>query len=791
MRRSRWLILAVIIGIVAFIGVTYAKRKAARPPDVPPPPPLETGLDGRANDWVYTQSDGDRPRVTVRAKSFKQIKAPSVMELDGVELQIFHGDGGSYDLVKSAKAQFDISGKTLYSDGEVEIRMGLKEGATPVGHVITIHSSGVHFASDTGKASTERAATFEFDRGGGSAIGAEYDPGTRELHLLKQVSLDWRSSAKGTLPMHVEAGEAYYKESESKVNLLHWSKFTRGTLHMEAGGADVTLENGEIRSTVAQSVRGVQEDPGRRVEFAAESMLMDFAHGMSIKSIRGDRNGRLVSTAKAARTTVTGNTLLLDFAAAEKESVLSSALATGNSVAEVRPVPPNGPQAPDTRTLRSEVIRLKMRPGGEEIDAVETDGPGTVDFIPNRPAQPKRFLKGDKIWIAYAPGNRIQSFRSVNASTRTDKPGQAAPLLTQSKNLVALFDPAGGELATLDQSGSFQYQEGERRAAAGEAFLDSAKDSMLLKGAARAWDASGSVAADAIDMNQKTGDFTAEGHVSSTRTPDRKGASSALLSNAETLQARAQRMNSTDRNRKVRYEGSAVVWQGANRVEADRIDIDRAREVFEAHGKVVSQFVDKAAGPPEAAKASSAATAKASGETAAKAAGNTTTKSAGESAAKSVGAAATNAAGATARKAPAAPVFTVVRAADLIYDERSRIANYLGGASLTRPGLAVAAREIRAYLAPPEAESSLEKAFAEGAVKIVSTTAKRTRTGTSGHAEYYAAEQKVLLQDSDPLLVDSVTGQTRGQQLTWWANNDRLLVNGVENRPADSLLLKK
>ncbi len=746
MRRSRWLILAAIIGIVVFIGVTYAKRRVAKPPDVPAPPRLETGLDGRANDWVYTQSDGDRPRVTVRAKSFKQIKAPSVMELDGVELQLFHKDGGAYDLVKSAKAQFDIAGKTLYSEGEVEIRMGLRDGPELMGHVITIHSSGVHFASDTGKASTERQATFEFDRGGGTAMGAEYDPQTRELHLLKQVSLDWHSPQKGSLPMHVEAGEAYYKESESKVNLLQWSKFTRGALHMEAGNSTVTLEKGEIRSTVAEAVKGVQEDPGRRVEFAADSMLLDFADGMAVKSIRGDRNGALISTAKSVRTTVTGNTLLLDFVTVLKESVLSTAVATGKGVAEVQPVPVGGPMAPDTRTLRSETIRLRMRPGGEEIEAVETDGPGTVDFTPNRPAQPKRVLTGDKIWIAYAPGNRIQSFRTINASTRTEKPGQSVPLLTQSKNLVALFDPVSGELATLDQEGSFQYEEGDRRAAAASALLDSSKDLMILKGSARAWDSSGSVAADVINMNQKTGDFTAEGRVSSMRVPDSKGGSSALLSNSETLQARAQRMHSTERNQKVRYEGSSVVWQGANRVEADRIEIDRRRSAFEAHGKVVSQFADK----PKSVASSPAA-----------------------------------------KKAPAPPIFTVVRATDLNYDDRTRIADYQGDASLTRPGLTVNAQEIRAFLAAPEAESSLEKAFAEGAVKIVSAAEKRTRTGTSGRAEYYTAEQRVLLQGDDPLLVDSVTGQTRGRQLTWWANNDRLLVNGVENRPADSLLRKK
>jgi lipopolysaccharide export system protein LptA len=81
-------------------------------------------------------------------------------------------------------------------------------------------------------------------------------------------------------------------------------------------------------------------------------------------------------------------------------------------------------------------------------------------------------------------------------------------------------------------------------------------------------------------------------------------------------------------------------------------------------------------------------------------------------------------------------------------------------------------------------------------VRIVSTpvdrgAAKRTRIGTSEHAEYYADEQKVILEDGNPLLIDSLKGQTRGQRLTWWANNDRLLVNGVESKPADTIIRKK
>src|SRR5665213_2590256 len=146
MRFSRWLILAALLAIVAFVGQTYIKRQQALARDMPPaPPPLETGINGRASDWVYTQSDGERPRVTIRAKSFRQVKAPSVMELDGVELQLFHKEGAQFDLVRSAQAQFDIVAKSLYSDGDVDITMptaGAKGAATFDGpRIVKIHTS--------------------------------------------------------------------------------------------------------------------------------------------------------------------------------------------------------------------------------------------------------------------------------------------------------------------------------------------------------------------------------------------------------------------------------------------------------------------------------------------------------------------------------------------------------------------------------------------------------------------------------------------------------------------------
>src|SRR5438876_11726187 len=126
MRRARWLFLAAILAILATVGATYLKLRERTVRDTTAPPPLlDKGTESQANGWTYTLSAGDHPRYTVRAKSIRQIQEPSLMELNGVQLQLFHANGKDYDLVKSNRAEFDMAARSLYSDGPVDITMGL------------------------------------------------------------------------------------------------------------------------------------------------------------------------------------------------------------------------------------------------------------------------------------------------------------------------------------------------------------------------------------------------------------------------------------------------------------------------------------------------------------------------------------------------------------------------------------------------------------------------------------------------------------------------------------------
>jgi lipopolysaccharide export system protein LptA len=176
-----------------------------------------------------------------------------------------------------------------------------------------------------------------------------------------------------------------------------------------------------------------------------------------------------------------------------------------------------------------------------------------------------------------------------------------------------------------------------------------------------------------------------------------------------------------------------------------------------ADGKVVSYFVDKDKDKDKDNK-------KTDGKTAPK--GNTKTST-------------------------TAPIFTVVRAPHLLYTEETRIAIYSGGVQLERPDLAVTAKEIKAYLNDANADSSLDRTVGDGAVKIVSRAHAKVRTGTAEHSEYYADEGKVFLSGGSPLLVDSKSGKTQADQLTWWANDDRLLGNGAPITPVKSIVRKK
>jgi lipopolysaccharide export system protein LptA len=572
--------------------------------------------------------------------------------------------------------------------------------------------------------------------------------------MHSQVAVNWRGARPGSKPMRVEAGELRYLEREARIILTSWSKLTRQQMTLNAGPASITLEDGAIKLVETERAHGVDHQPGRELEYSARYLSMHFAANSEIEKLIGDGDARLVATSDSARTTTTADRLELNFQTQSGESLLENALATGKATVESKPQVRAGIATPATRVLRGEMVQLHMQPDGKSLQRVENHSPGTLDFVPNRPDERARHIDAERMGMDYSAGNRLETFRAVNVATRTDPPSTRAKdpaMLTWSKDLLADFDPKTGEMRRLEQWRDFRYEEGDRKGRADHAIFETPPDRITLKGSARFQDTTGSLAADEIARDQKSGDVLATGHVASSRLPDRKGGgSTVMLSQDEPILAKAARMTTRERNQLVRYEGEAILWQGANRLRAERIEIDRKQDRLSASGGVVSQFQDS---PPKPA------------------------------------------AGKPAARSKAAPVLTIVRSPELLYIDRERVAHYSGGAHLTRPGMDVKAREIRAYLsdrdAEPKSDSSLDRATADGRVEIVQRDGNRTRRGTAEHADYNVAQEKVVLEGGEPVLDDNLSGTTRGAKLTYFARNGRLLVDGAPSRPAESRIIRK
>jgi lipopolysaccharide export system protein LptA len=709
-------------------------------------------VNAEGKDWIYTHHEGNRPVVEVRATKMRQVAEPAKFELEGVQLRIFDPDGQKYDHVRSAFATFDTASGELFSEGKVEITLGTPSNARPEKDPVIIRSSGVHFEAATGKATTDRPTTFRFGRAEGESTGASYDPRWHDLRMHSQVTLRLHPEDPKGKTMVVQSGELVYKEDQSKVYLSPWSRFQRGTLTLEAANSVVTLENGQIKLVDADRARGEDHYPSRDIEYAASHLMIDFTPTGEVGRVTGEEHATITSTSDHARTRVASDRIYLMFEGSAGDSILKEAFAMGKSVLESKPLPRDGAELAETRVMHSDVIKMLMRPGGREIELIETQSPGTIEFLPNLPNQKRRRLEGDRIWLHYGRENRLQVLRARDVSTQTDplpnkekdkKP--PAPMLTWSRQLLAEFDAATGDMSRIEQSGDFRYEEGARKAKAASAELISSRDLITLREKARVWDDTGTTAADAIFLDQKAGSVFATGNVSSTRLPDERNKASSVLNTTEPFHATAEKMATSEDNSKILYEGNAVLWQGSNRLQAHRIEIDRNRQALFANGQVVNQTLEKTNKPASNGK----------------------------------------------------PLFLVVKSDELYYDDKERRAHYSGNVRFQRAAMEVTARDLQAFFTKPvegrsgNSETNLDRAIAEGQVKIVQQEPDRTRTGTGEHAEYFVSEEKVILRGGSPKLTDTVRGSTEGKELIYFAGNDRLLVDGAEDRRAVSQLNRK
>ena len=764
MRRLRRLIALLFLALLVATGVVfYYQRQRAKAEATPPPSPLPEGVAGIADRWQYTKTVDGKPIVEVSAREYRVIENPSRVELEDVELKIFGGDPTVYDLVKSKRADVDTKAKTMYSEGEVEIVMRLPNDGSPMpARPMTIRSSRVHFETETGIARTEERAQFQFAEGSGESLGAMYNPQTKEITLQKEAQITLVGARAEAVPTKVWASHALYLETHAKIELTGPTRMERKSLMLHAGDATIELEEGEIRRVEAKAVSGTDHFPNRDIAFGGDAAEMKYRPDGTLAEIHSRGHSRLDAVTASARSEVRSTNLLMLFREGTEEAELEKAFAREN--ASVRSVPVG--KAAETqmrRTLEAGEIELQMRPGGAEAERVLTHTAGTLTFLPASAQQRQRKLWAERMTMRYGKENQLEFFEASEAKTESMPSAKAVadarkakldppPLLnTRSEQLEASFHPETGEMRWMKQMGAFQFDEGVRHGKASEAMLHQAEKYNLLDGAAQIWDATGSLQADRIRTEEPSGDLTAEGNVVSTRKPEkRKGSDgTALPGGEETLQATAKKMTTTNLNKRIRYDGNARLWQGANRLHGDTAIIDRDKQTIEGIGNVFSQIEESPKPNIEESK-----------ET---------------------------------KPAPAAPkTYTLINAARMIYKDNEKVAFYQGKVKMRRTTLSVDSDYLRMMLKETaEGETELDKAFADGNARIVMNEPGNLRRGAAEHAEYFPAEEKMVLYGGSPFFDDQKEGATRGKRLTYFSKDDRLIVESGDTAPAVSVIKRK
>ncbi len=756
MRSLRWLLLAVIVLIAAAVaGIYHAERVKQRSQRRPAPPPIPLDTKSMAPDFEWGQSANGMPAEKVFAKNMKESADGTRMEYYDLEFRIYQKDGQHYDRVKSAYARLTTSDHKLYAPGDAEITLDVPVEGTSPHQLTSITTAGISFDSISGQAVTDRHVAFTFENGNGTATGATYDPNSHTLNFQHDVVMNLDGSGPNSKPMKVESDQLAWNEATGILLLYPWARLTRDQTIVNAGQSTIVIKDKHISWIDGATVHGTDTQPARQIEYWADTVHVEYNDEHLMDKVTGTGNAKLISHASGSVTTMTGDKVDLVLTG---RSILSIATASGNGYLESKPAPDPKGETGDTKILRAAVLDLTMKPGGKDLDRVNTQAPGTLEFLPNQAARHRRILKADRMVINYGDKNEIQSFKASFVASppstetypseeeRRKKKEGLATAFTSSKSIDATFDDKG-QLKLMRQLGDFHYSDGDRKAEAENAILQNDTNVMDLDRKARISDASGSTAADNIQMMQNTGDFDARGHVFTTRLPESNKSESAMLDKGEATLGSADHVTSANRNKQVHYTGNAALWQTSNRIQGDTIDIDRDKKSLIADGHVTTEFLDK----PKADTPASAA--------------------------------------------PAQPTFTIVKAPHMVYTDGDRLANYTGGVDFWRPTLTVKSATLKAYLNPEDtdADSRVNHALGDGKVEIVQFVPAdhRQRVGNSEHAEYYTEEGKIILTGGEPKLNDSKRGNTKGAKLTYYTDDNRLEVEGAPEKKAQSHLRKK
>jgi len=562
--------------------------------------PAKVGIDVQQSSegFSFSKSEGGRTLFTIRASKATQFRQGGRAELHDVNIIVYGRNSDRFDQIYGKEFQYDPEAGTVVAKGEVNIDLAgnsegqkLEDQATP--HLgrepIHLRTEGLTFNQKTGLAETEGVIDLHMPRVSGTARGATYDSKKNELTLHSAIDV----RTEGVQPTRIQAarGEIMKQPRVLTMDSVHMTSRDRTLLadhaivNLNEGNAVEHVDatgNVRISDSGGIQVRSPRADLNLGPNNVVKSAL--FAGGVDFVSAKQGASGHsgelLVSFAPSGNIGVKGSS------ATQVQTIYAYRGATLHREAQKMG------KNPQAFTITSNAMTFAVD-AGRLLKSAQTDGPGQVVMSAAAPknAGEQTVVDAQRLTAEFGEQNQLRTVHGIGSVRVLSRvPGQPDKLST-SDSMVTQLTPAG-EISSVVQEGNFRYNEGQssksepggRSSFAARASYSPQDDSLTLQGNPRIVSGGMTVTAEIIRLLRRSGQLFAQGNVKTTYSELKLQPSGALLATADPIHVTAHAMNAKQLSGLAHYSGDARLWQGSNIVEAQTIDFDHKARTIVAQG---------------------------------------------------------------------------------------------------------------------------------------------------------------------------------------------------------------
>src|SRR6202142_1226140 len=448
-RYARWAaaIALLIAATVAGVSITRSMRIPRAQRDAPKP--VATTIQQESAEFTFSKVEQERTIYTVNASRATQFKDQDASELEDVTITAFGRDSSRNDTLHTNKCTYETGSGRIRCQGPAQIEIESAETAdhhsNPSSRAIPAEPSDVTFDRNSGEASTEAPATFQFPNGDGSATGLTYKSNPGLLRLEHKVEAQIRPAHNPNgIPTNVSGGKLIYDRNTHTARLEGPAHARQGNHELSALEMNLELDKDlhtrrawargkpELRSTEGASSELVSAD-----QFDARLNPGEWIEGVTAT---GNVRGTKTSPAGADEFSAEQAQVAME----PKNNKPQTMKLTGNPV----DIPTKNPAG--TQQIQTAAMDFKFAPGTRpsqrRIEIATTLAPATIKMSNSDGTTTLRTTKARGEFDAT---NRMRKLYGDSGVEIERQFGSAVPQKTSARKMIASL-ANGGDWNTID-----------------------------------------------------------------------------------------------------------------------------------------------------------------------------------------------------------------------------------------------------------------------------------------------------------------------------------------------------